>query len=131
MLRLSRNRRGGELRGAARVLRPGRRAGHGLGLLLRRLLGLLLLLEIRQSEEVLPDQQHEAGEHDGENGVLAIVHQGLSSSAAGRRLAWVWTLCGWRRALLSCTRPRARPNSASHCGNGRGESAPPPAPTEH
>src|ERR1700680_2079242 len=114
MLRLAGYGCGGELCGAARFLGALRAAGEGLRLLLLRLLGLLLLFQVRQSEEVLPDQQHQAGEHDGKNSVLVLVHQGLSSSAAGRRSAWVSTRGGCRRAILSCPGRSARANPAAN-----------------
>jgi len=58
------------------------------GLLLRLLLLLLLLLEqrfltlllhLRHTDEILPGDQHDRGEHDGQDGVLLIVHVRRSS----------------------------------------------------
>src|SRR6266536_1413834 len=109
-----------DLPSASPLLGALRAAGDGLRLLLR--LRLFLLLEVGQSEVILPDQQHEPGEHDRQYGVLALVHRVLSSSVAGRRFACVWARCGCR-ALFSCTCRSARSNAASNCGNGRASAA--------
>src|SRR5262249_59052516 len=56
-------------------------------LLLRRQLCLLpLLLEIGEAEEILPDEQHQPGEHDRKQHVLVVVHCALFSSAEARPL---------------------------------------------
>src|SRR5215470_15962016 len=56
-----------------------------LGMLLRLLLlDLLLLLHLRDAEIDLPSDQDERGEHDGEDGILLIVHLGARSRRRAR-----------------------------------------------
>ena len=83
-------------RGCRRRLRRARRSAawsgllrRGAGRLLRALLrllllDLLLLLHLRQAEEILPADQHERGQHDGENGVLLVGHLANLAAAAAR-----------------------------------------------
>ena len=77
-------RRCGRRRGRRAGLRGGRGGGRrcpGLRRGLRRLaLGLLraLLFHLRNIEEILPADQHEAGQNDGEDGVAIIGHRSRS-----------------------------------------------------
>ena len=87
---------GGSGRGG-RGWRAGLRGGGAAGLRrrLRKLaLGLLgaLLFHLRNVEEILPADQHEAGQNDGEDGVAIIGHRSRSRHsirfAAGARVVW-------------------------------------------
>ena len=79
----------------------GRRLDLLLLLLRLELRFLLLLLHLRQADEILPRDQHERGEHDGENGVLLVGHVRRSISCPH---------VGWRTGSYqySCRHARGR-----------------------
>src|SRR5262245_63089200 len=61
------------------------KGGRLLRTLLRLLLlDLLLLLHLRHAEIHLPHDQHERGQHDGEDGVLLVAHLGTRSRRSAR-----------------------------------------------
>ena len=107
----------GEALGSAGDLR--RRAGRGLRrgaglrrgrLLLRlRLLlllrDLLLLLQLRNREQILPSDQDDAGQHDGEQQVLLVVHINDPYRDTRARLA----LPGNRNRAIICALAHSRP----------------------
>src|SRR5690606_31781975 len=56
------------------------------GLLLpRRLFGGALALHLRDVEKILPADQHETGQNDGQDGVAVVAHSDSVTLAGGRR----------------------------------------------